>query len=144
MLKLIILLTTFLAIGFINADAQDTWQILVNKKLIKKGNVGEEGAAFIKARTLKSKDCIKIKYKSENEESNWQRTFYINTVEDKVIKRVNMPKQSGSVCIKGLALKQLQKNKQPFIIYTTSLPNDPAEAATVRVRRIMLCKIEWN
>ena len=143
--KSLILLIALFTMAFTEANSQDSWQIIVNKKTILKGIVGDEATtAVIKAGTPIPKGCIYIKFKSASNEAGWKRTFYINNTQDHVVKSFDMPKQSGTICIKASSLKILQENKQPFVIYTTSIPNDPAQAASVRVRRFMLCKIEWN
>jgi hypothetical protein len=145
MSNFIILLSAFLALGFTNASGQDSWQVLLNKKPLLKGIIEQDDkTATINSATFKSDDCITIKYQSAAAEAGWGRTFFINNANDHVVKQIEIKTQNGTATIKAADLKELAQNKQPFFIYTTSLPSDPSKAASIRVRRIKLCKIEWN
>lgn len=141
----IILLFTFLSFAFINAGANDRCEIFINKKLIFKGEVEQENAiAFLNAKAYKTTDCITIKYFSEQVSSGWTRTFYFSTSDEKDLKIVEMPKQNGSVTVKASVFREMTKNRQPILIYTISLPADKALASRIRVRRMLVCKLEWK
>ena len=139
------LLCVFITVTLLSAKANDSCKILFNKQVIFKGSV-EEGAAdaFIKVKRLTAKDCITIRYYSENTSKGWQRTFYINGPEESNLKTITIGKQSGAVSVKASVLNEMKEKKLPVFIYTTSLPTDKAMAARVRVRRMLICKIEWN
>ena len=66
-----------------------------------------------------------------------------NDANDNTIKALKISNQSGCVSFNASVFEELKNKKHPIFIYTTSLPKDPAIAATVRVRRMMICKIEW-
>jgi hypothetical protein len=143
--KHLLIIVALLSASFTNTAAIDTWQIFINKQVIFKGNAEmEETAVAIKIKTLKPQDCLIIKYFIDNPNPNWKRTFYINDSNDISVKTVEINKQSGSVSVNASVFKQLMDKKQPVFIYTTSLPKDPQKAAAVRVRRILLCKINWK
>ena len=118
---------------------------MFNKKLLVKGQPGqEEMQVSLKAVRIKKTDCFTIKYGTDNSNKRWNRTFYINDTADRTIKTVRINRQRGTVTFNASALKDMVNKRQPLIIYTTSLPKDPAKAATVRVRRIILCRIKWD
>src|SRR5215210_5350984 len=123
MKKLFMLLPAFVALPMSPAHANDTCEIMFNKQVIFKGDVEQENSvAFLKAKPFQKSDCLTIRYYSENAKKEWKRTFYIN----------------------DSALKDMNEKKQPVFIYTTSLPTDKAMAGRIRVRRVFICKIEWN
>ena len=143
--KLLLFFIAFVAMIGMRANASDTCVILFNKKVIFKGEVDKTDAvAFLKSNSFKKTDCLLIKYVSENELKGWKRTFYFDTEQDENVTTLELKKQSGSVYVNASLLDKMKEKKQPVIIYTMSLPTDKAMAARIRVRRIFICKIEWN
>ena len=139
------LLSAFVILSAIRADANDSCEVLFNKQVVFKGEVDQENAiAFIKATYFKNTDCIIVKYHSEKALKGWKRTFYFDASDDHNLKTIELGKQNGSVSVKASVLNEMQKKKQAVFIYTMSLPIDKAMAARVRVRRMLICKIEWN
>jgi hypothetical protein len=140
-----LLIPVFLLLTHLNANAMDRWEILFNNKVLFKGSEEQENNRIdFKRTTFKKTDCFTIKFIAENAQNSWNRTFYINGKEDNNIKTLVISKQSGKVSVSALELSEMMNKKVPVFIYTTSLPKDAAKAATVRVRRILLCKLEWN
>ena len=139
------LLSIFLAVTVTRALANDSCEVFFNKQLIFKGLVEQENpVAFIKAKQFTKSDCITIVYYSNNVNKGWNRTFYINGSDERNLKTLQLGKQSGSVSVNALFLNEMKDKKQPVFMYTTSLPADKTLAARIRVRRILICKIEWN
>ena len=138
-------LCAFVTLTLIKASANDSCKILFNKQIVFKGEVDREtSVASIKAKKFTNKDCITIIYNSENTNRGWSRTFYINGPDEKNLKTISIGKQSGSVGVKATVLNEMKTKKEPIFIYTTSLPTDKEMAARIRVRRMLICKIEWN
>lgn len=147
MKKILLLQCVFVALLFLKVNANDSCTIFLNKKTIFKGAVDQENAVgYLKPGNghYKKSDCLTIKFKSENENNGWYRTFFINTINDQQIKKIEMPILSGDVTVSATLLNKLQEDRQPFFIYTSSLPADKKMAASIRVRRVLICKIEWN
>lgn len=144
--KQLILLPVFIALSAFIARANDSCAVLFNKQVIFKGDVEQENAiAVIKAEgPLKNTDCITIKYRSEKVLKGWKRTFYLDASDDQNLKTIELNKQNGSVSVKASLLNEMKEKKRPVFIYTMSLPTDKAMAARIRVRRMFICKIEWN
>jgi hypothetical protein len=145
MKRLLIFLLSFLVLSFSKAQSPDNWQILLNKRSIFKGNSDRSNpATIVKTKSLKMSDCLTIRYNTDNADIGWKRTFYVNDSVDQNIKTLHLNKQSGCVSFKVSALKEMIDKKRPVFIFTTSLPRDPSKAAVVRIRRVLLCKIDWN
>jgi hypothetical protein len=144
MKKLSLIIFSIFTLAAANAQT-DSWQILFNQKVVLKGNADKPDTELtIKTPALKSTDKITVKYISATADDKWKRSFYINDSVDNNILTIPLSKQTGSICVTAGKLTQLMKHKQPVFIYTTSIPKDKAMAATVRVRRMLLCKIEWK
>jgi hypothetical protein len=127
------------------AEASESWQILFNNKVIFKGNSDQpDPTVSLKATPFKETDKITIKYFMDNADNTWKRIFMVNDENEKSYITIELNKQSGSVSFKANKLKELMEKKKPFYIYTVSTPKDRSLAASVRVRRVLLCKIEWN
>ncbi len=127
------------------AEASESWQILFNNKVIFKGNSDQPDPTLsLKATSFKETDKITIKYFMDNADNTWKRIFMVNDENEKSYITIELNKQSGSVSFKANKLKELMEKKKPFFIYTVSTPKDRSLAASVRVRRVLLCKIEWN
>jgi hypothetical protein len=80
----------------------------------------------------------------DDPDKGWKRTFYISDSNDENLKTAEINTQAGSVSFNASVIKDLMNKKQPVFIYTTSLPKNKELAARIRVRRVLLCKIEWN
>jgi hypothetical protein len=143
--KLLLLIPVFLLLSMLKATAMDRWEILFNNKVLYKGSEDQEdNTVHFKVNAFKKTDCFTIRYTAENAQNSWNRTFYINGKEDNNIKTFAISKQSGKISVTASLLSEMMHKKAPVFIYTTSLPKDAAKAAAVRVRRILLCKLEWN
>jgi hypothetical protein len=144
MKKLLLIIFSIFALATVNAQT-DNWQIFFNTKAVLKGNSDKADAELvIKTSALRSTDKIVIKYTSATADDKWKRTFYITDSADNNILTIPSSKQTGSISVTAGKLTQYMKHKQPVFIYTTSIPKDKAMAASVRVRRMLLCKIEWK
>jgi hypothetical protein len=144
MKKTLLLIPLLLMLSLVKVSAMDRWEILLNKQVIFKGTSEQENPTLrFKTKTFKKTDSFTLRYTSENPQRGWNRTFYVTDSEENNLKTVTVDNQSGQVSVKASAVKELMGKKHPVFIYTTSLPKDPSKAATVRVRRILVCKVEW-
>jgi len=145
MFKYFILCISAVALSAAKAEPNESWQILFNNKVIFKGNSDQpDPRASLKVSSFKATDQITIKYFMSNADNNWKRTFLVNDESEKNFVTLGLNKQTGSVSFQAGKLKELMGKKKPVYIYTVSVPKDPSLAASVRVRRILLCKLEWN
>lgn len=145
MRKAFILIFTFLAFAYTSNSENDSWQILLNKKVIFKGSTDkEETTVSFKTVKVKPTDSITINYNPKKADNRWKRFIYINDSADVNIKTLTIDEQRGSTSVNASLIKNQIDNKQPVFIYTTAIPKDKSLAARIRVRRVLLCKIEWN
>jgi hypothetical protein len=144
MKRLLLLIFLIFTLATVNAQT-DSWQILFNKKVVLKGNSNKPDTELVvKTSPLKSTDKLTVKYSSAADDNSLNRTFYINDSADNNLITCALNKQSGSINVTARKLTRVMLSKQPVFIYTMAIPKDKALAARVRVRRILLCKIEWK
>lgn len=145
MSKLLIILPAFFIFFINNSYAQVTWKISFNKAMILEGKSGEENVVgFFKRRKFNNSDSFTIQYNGAGNSKLWNRTIYLNAGKTENIKTIMLAQQSGSASVNAHVVEDAMEKQQPLFIYTMSLPKDPSKAAAVRVRRILLCRIEWN
>jgi hypothetical protein len=142
-------LILFISLAFfgitIQAQEPDRWEIKFNKQIIFKGSSNQTNpTAFLKTSALKKTDKITIRYLMDNPDKDWKRTFLIRDESENNIATLDLNNPTGAVTFNVYNLQALRNKKKPFFIYTVSLPKDPSLAAAIRVKRILLCKIEWN
>jgi hypothetical protein len=140
---LIISLSTIVSTA--HAQTGDSWKIFLNKTLLIQTPVeANEPIIRIAKASTRTKNTISIQYKSGDTESDFKRSFYINDASEKTIKKVDLKGIDGTITINSMDLKAAAAAGKPLFIYTMAIPKDPALAAAVRVRRFLLCKIEWK
>lgn len=128
---------------WLSAGAQtDNWKVYHNNRLkIQAGNEDETKNSFsISKKDLSEPGFLWIVYVEKSSNKNWKRTIALFDATDK-----ELAKHSGTICKIGNAYLQTISNKVKQIkFYTWSLPEDPKEAARIRVRRIHLCTIRFT
>ena len=148
MKKYLLLLTALFAFCMIEVNAQsgDTWSISLNKQTLLRSPVeSAEPTIFISKSALqKGKSMLTIQYATAEGEKDWNRTFTFNYENEQTVKQASLKNQSGSISFAAKDLLKAAQSNKPVFVYTMSLPNDPAVAALVRIRRILLCKIQWK
>lgn len=90
---------------------------------------------------IKSIEKLGIINRKWQEEKEWKRTFEIVDASDNPVMKVPASNQSSY----HTSIKQLRsklKKGQAYSLYTMAIPKDPNVAATVRVRRILVCTIK--
>jgi hypothetical protein len=143
--KLILFTYAVFSLVIVKAQAPDKWQIFFNKQLIFNGNSDQPNSTGnLKISSIRKTDKITISYFMDSADDDWKRSFLVNDETERNILTIDLNKQAGSASFNAIPLKPLKDKKKPFFIYTISLPKDPGLAARVRVKRVLLCKIEWN
>lgn len=89
-----------------------------------------------------TKGLLKIIF-NDTTDSKWRRQVTVTDENDKTVMQKTVQEKYGKVIFSVNSLKELA-NKKPLFIYTIAKPTDPALAATVRIRRVLLCKIEFK
>lgn len=90
-------------------------------------------------KTLKT-DKLVI-YNSAGKQDGWRRSFIIYNEADAEIVKFTTPlkEKTYEIALKDL-FRKTEKNKD-YSIYTIALPTDQKKAATVRVRRVLICTL---
>jgi len=116
----------------------DNWKVSHNGKVrLSAGEENEKNRIEIKAAELNKKGLLSIAFKEGTAQPDWQREIMIFDPSDN-----ELLKQKGSLLkVQNAELKKLFGKSKTLMVYTISLPKDPALAATVRVRRVHLCTL---
>jgi len=141
MRRILLILISFLSL---NAMAQkyDSWKIFHNRKEVASFNLkketGDENRILLLNRTLEEPGFFIITYTPAGDQEDWVRSFAITDSADKELKRFNNLNQLKML---NSDMYYLIGDRQKVRVYSWAVPNDPNLAATVRVRRILLCTI---
>ena len=140
-MKNLILLLTFLSTVFVS-QAQDSWKIKLNKKVLLSATAEDEvkNIKKIKSVELNKPGYLEVLYKEMPVKTGWQRSLLFFDENDTELWRKDNSKAATK--ISNAILKKLFTGKNKIKIYTISLPTDPNKAAAVRVRRVHLCTLE--
>lgn len=133
--------------GAVPAIAQDAWNICLGKKVLISGEVGVSDTTIALNRQILENArqlMLDINYTTGEPTTGWNRTFYFTNSKDKELQTLDLPSQSGQVRVRVNTLLQAFAPGETMYLYTTSLPADKAKAAMVKVRRVLVCKIEWK
>jgi len=79
-----------------------------------------------------------IEFTPNKNEAEWIRTIAFLDSTDKTIKEYN---NTLLLRIHNTEIAGIMEGRQKVKVYSWAIPNDPALAATVRVRRILLCTL---
>lgn len=115
---------------------------LNNKKQL---TINEEDDNSNKALIIKLKPAYPPKalltIKDLKQDNAWKRTYNITDDKDHVITELGKSSKAG---IQQLFIQTLLKKLEPgkkYFLYTWAKPADPKMAASVRVRRYLLCSV---
>ena len=126
----------------IPAQEYDSWAIYHNRKEVSKFNnkkeTGDERKVTLLNRLLEGPGFFIIEYTPAAEQSDWVRTIGFFDSTDKSIREY-----SNTLFLKlhNSEIAGFMENQQKIKVYSWAIPKDPAVAATVRVRRILLCTL---
>lgn len=138
---LFLTLLYFISLGAM-AQKYDSWKIFHNRKETASFNLkketNEERKILILNRQLDEPGFFIITYTAADEQADWLRSFAICDSTDKELKRFD---NASQLKLLNSDLSRLIGEKQKTRIYSWAVPKDPNLAATVRVRRILLCTI---
>ena len=121
------------------SEAQDKWIVHVNKKAVLEATEEsvENNRVRLKAAELKKTNNFVLTYFENPKQKGWTRSIMIFDSTDKELKRIKGTKLS----LTNSNLLSLLKKHKSILIYTWSIPDDPALKARIRVRRVHLCTL---
>jgi hypothetical protein len=127
-----------------NAHAQsyDKWEIYQNRKEVSSFNnkkeTNDERKVLLLNRFLEGPGFFVIEYTPAAEQAEWIRTIAFYDSTDKQIREYN---NTLFLRIHNSEIAGIMEGRQKVKVYSWAVPKDPAVAATVRVRRILLCTL---
>ena len=125
-------------------DAQDydKWSVYHNRKEVSKFNnkkeSNDERKVTLLNRILEGPGFFIIEYTPAAEQSDWIRTIGFFDTSGKSIREYS---NTLFLKIHNSEIAGIMENQQKVRVYSWAVPKDPAVAATVRVRRLLLCTL---
>ena len=124
------------------AQDYDSWAVYHNRKEVSKFNnkkeTNDERKVTLLNRFLEGQGFFIIEYTPAAEQSDWIRTIGFFDTSGKSIREYS---NTLFLKIHNSDIAGIMENRQLVKVYSWAVPKDPAVAATVRVRRILLCTL---
>jgi hypothetical protein len=126
----------------VQAQSYDKWDIYQNRKEVSSFNnkkeTNDERRVLLLNRFLEGPGFFVIEYTPAAEQAEWIRTIAFYDSTDKQIREYN---NTLFLRIHNSEIAGIMEGRQKVRVYSWAVPKDPAVAATVRVRRILLCTL---
>jgi len=126
----------------VQAQSYDKWEIYQNRKEVNtfnnKKETSDEKRVVLLNRFLEGPGFFVIEYTPAAEQAEWIRTIAFYDSTDKEIREYN---NTLFLRIHNSEIAGIMEGRQKVRVYSWAIPKDPAVAATVRVRRILLCTL---
>ena len=138
----LLLYTLILFSATVQAQSYDKWEIYQNRKEVSSFNnkkeTSDERRVLLLNRFLEGPGFFVIEFKPAAEQAEWIRTIAFYDSTDKQIREYN---NTLFLRIHNSEVADIMDGRQKVKVYSWAVPKDPAVAATVRVRRILLCTL---
>ena len=142
MAKLILYILILSTPLFATAQKYDSWAVYHNRKEVSKFNnkkeTTDERKIVLLNRFLEGPGFFIIEYTPAAEQSDWIRTIAFCDSSGKSIREYS---NTLFLKIHNSEIAGIMENQEKVQVYSWAVPKDPAVAATVRVRRILLCTL---
>jgi len=136
------LYTLILFSATLQAQSYDKWDIYQNRKEVSSFNdkkeTNDERRVLLLNRFLEGPGFFVIEFTPAKEQEEWIRTIAFYDSTDKQIREYN---NTLFLRIHNSEIAGIMEGRQKVKVYSWAVPKDPAVAATVRVRRILLCTL---
>lgn len=148
-LKLFIRMNVFivtLLCLFVNSYAQDTCRVYRNQQILfTKTSWDDNNSNTVSIKPdLKKRETLNIYYNPVVPVKNWQRYILLVDDKDQTILSKVFDFSSGKYVLTAKELEVASKKAQKLFLYTYAFPKDPAEAAAIRIRRLLICQLLLN
>ena len=124
------------------AQSYDKWEIYQNRKEVSSFNnkkeTTDERRVLLLNRFLEGPGFFVIEFKPAAEQAEWIRTIAFYDSTDKQIREYN---NTLFLQIHNSEIAGIMEGRQKVKVYSWAVPKDPAVAATVRIRRLLLCTL---
>ena len=125
------------------AQKYDSWEIFHNRKEVASFNLKKESEdekkVLLLNRALEEPGFFIITYTPAAEQADWTRNFVISDSTGKDLRKFENLGSQLKMLNDDIA--RLMGDRKKIKIYTWAVPSDPNLAASVRVRRILVCTI---
>jgi len=128
------------------AYAQDTCRVFRNQQiLLTKTSWDDNNSNAVSIKPdLKKRETLDVYYYTVVPTKNWQRYILLVDDNEQTIFSKVFDFSSGKFVITDKELAAASKKAQKLFLYTYSFPKDPAEAATIKIRRLLICQLLLN
>jgi len=141
MAKLILYILILFSVT-VQAQSYDKWDIYQNRKEVNSFNnkkeTNDERKVLLLNRFLEGPGFFVIEFTPAAEQSEWIRTIAFFDSTDKPIREFN---NTLFLRIHNSEIAGIMEGRQKVKVYSWAVPKDPALAATVRIRRLLLCTL---
>ncbi|TMI96343.1 MAG: hypothetical protein E6H08_04800 [Bacteroidetes bacterium] len=138
----LLLYTLILFSATVQAQSYDKWEIYQNRKEVSSFNnkkeTSDERRVLLLNRFLEGPGFFVIEFQPAAEQAEWIRTIAFYDSTDKPIREYN---NTLFLQIHNSEIAGIMEGRQKVRVYSWAVPKDPALAATVRVRRLLLCTL---
>ena len=138
----LLLYTLILFSATVHAQSYDKWEIYQNRKEVSSFNnkkeTSDERKVLLLNRFLEGPGFFVIEFKPAAEQAEWIRTIAFYDSTDKQIREYN---NTLFLQIHNSEIAGIMEGRQKVKVYSWAVPKDPAVAATVRIRRLLLCTL---
>jgi hypothetical protein len=126
----------------VRAQEYDSWQIYHNRKEVSRFNdkkeTADERRVLLLNRIMEGPGFFIIEFTPAKEQEDWIRTIAFYDSTDNLIREF---KNTLFLRIHNSDIAAIMEGRQKVKVFSWAIPNDPAIAATVRVRRQLLCTL---
>ncbi len=140
--KILLFVSAFGISMSLYAQSYDSWEIYQNRKEVSKFNdkkeTDDERRVVLLNRFLEGPGFFIIEFKPNQAESEWIRTMAFYDSTDKLIRDFN---NTLLLRIHNSDMNAILDGRQKVKVYSWAVPKDPALAAGVKPRRLLLCTL---
>jgi hypothetical protein len=126
----------------VQAQSYDKWDIYQNRKEVSSFNnkkeTNDERKVLLLNRFLEGPGFFVIEFTPAAKQAEWIRTIAFFDSTDKPIREYN---NTLFLRIHNSEISGIMEGRQKVKVYSWAIPKDPAVAASVRIRRILLCTL---
>lgn len=138
----LLLYTLILFSATLQAQSYDKWEIYQNRKEVNafnnKKETNDERNILLLNRFLEGPGFFIIEFTPAKEQAEWIRTIAFYDSTDQEIREYN---NTLFLRIHNSEIAGIMEGRQKVRVYSWAVPKDPAEAAKVRPRRLLLCTL---
>lgn len=124
------------------AQSYDSWKIYHNRKEVSSFNnkkeTDDERRVVLLNRIMEGPGFFIIEYTPAAEQAEWIRTIGFFDSDGKSLREYS---NTLFLRLHNSEIAGIMEGQQKVKVYSWAVPKDPAVAATVRVRRILLCTL---